>query len=351
MEKINLKQAYFDDSKFGKRSPIRKTKTSTKRTLTKSDGVLPDDAIDGKVISVVGNQISVECFFNDSLISVDCTAAGRVISDNSGTLVAVGDLVKIIIDEKHSHDDKTFGTILKIQTRKTKISRIDPANKNREQIIAANIDKVLIFASAFDPPVNPRLIDRFLISCMLGKVKPIVCINKMDLAEEDVFIEYFEFMKDLNVPVYFISVLENTGIDKLKSELIGFETAVLGPSGAGKSSLLNKLIGDEYQAVKEVSLSTSKGMHTTSFSRRFRIPEAGFVIDTPGIREFGIWDLNQDELTLFFKDFEKFYLDCKFSACTHTHEPGCAVKSAVENGLIQQDRYDSYMSLFASMQK
>lgn len=344
--------AKFDESKHGKQSPIRKTK-SNKRTLTKSSVKMPDNYFRGTVNTIVGKIALVEYVDSNSALQiVECVTGGTLVTKHlSSTLITTGDCVKFIIDRHDSEGGRTQGVVFEIEPRTTKLSRIDPSNSNREHVIAANIDNLIVYMSAFDPEIKPGLIDRLIISAQLGKVNPIICINKMDLADLSQFKDYFDLYEDLGIPIHYISAREQTGTAELLEQIIGKETVVIGQSGAGKSTFLNLAVGEDYQRVAVVSDSSGKGKHTTTFARRFALPQGGHLIDTPGIREFGIWDLHQDELALFFPDFEEYYLDCKFLPCTHTHEPHCAVKAAVDGGKILSERYNSYLSIMDSLDK
>lgn len=340
-----------EDSVFDKREPIRKGK-SNKRTLIKASGITREGALEGRVISVAAKTSIIEYVNeNNEIIRLECFTGGSVISPHKhSTIVSAGDKVYFMPGEANE-GSQCYGNIIKVDERKSKLSRVDPANTNREQVLASNIDGVLILSSTFDPEINPRLIDRFLVSAMLGKIEAAICVNKIDLAEKDVFEDFFEIYKKMNIPVFFISAKHGEGTDELKKYLQNRTTVISGPSGAGKSTLLNRIMGKPVQTVQEISERTGKGRHTTSFASGFDLEGGGHLIDTPGIREFGIWDLTKDELTLFFPEFNEFFHGCKYLPCTHTHEPHCKVQEAREKGLIAEERYESYLNILETLDK
>ncbi len=340
-----------------KNEAIRKSK-STKRTIVKSQGNIAKDAILGKVVEVSTKLYVVE-YLTETKVKrqIDCFVAGSLVSPHpNGTLIASGDDVKFIIYTAYSDEETTAelaetGTIVEVCQRQTKLSRIDPANNNREHVVAANMDTLLIFMSVFDPVLNFRLIDRLLVAAMLGKCSPAICINKIDLAEMDEIDDLFDPYRQMNIPVFFISVENSIGLDALLSFLKNKDTVMVGMSGVGKSTLLNNILGRRVQKVLEVSFSSGKGRHTTSFVKRFELPKGGYLTDTPGVREFALWDLNPDELPLFFQDFNDYFHGCKYLTCTHTHEPACRVKEAVDGGGISSERYQSYLNILGTMEK
>lgn len=342
---------YKNSLDFVKNESIRKTK-SVKRTLVKNSAVLPANALSGKVVEV-GTKLYVVEYLNESKIRVElnCFVGGSLVSPHkNGSLICCGDNVKFIVYESNDENSRA-GTILEVEHRDTKLSRIDPANNNREHVVASNMNQLLICMSVFDPILNFRLIDRLLVASMLGNMKPAICINKIELADMESIDSLFDPYREMKIPIYFLSMSEGLGLDKLFENLAGNDTVMVGMSGVGKSTLLNKIFGRKVQKVLEVSESSGKGRHTTSFIRRFELPFGGHLTDTPGVREFGLWDLSEDELGVFFPDFYDFYPNCKFLSCTHTHEPGCKVKEAAENGSISSERYNSYLNILESLKE
>lgn len=331
-----------------KLEPFRKTK-SLKRTLIKRNGTLPEDAIHGEIISTVGSIYYVKA--DEKLF--ECVIGGTLISKyDSATLAATGDEVWFTLEESLEKNENK-GTIKKIGKRWTKLSRRVPSKYELEQILAANADQLVILMSAMNPEYNKRLIDRYQIAAELGDLKVVICINKLDLLTEEeieIISEDLDVYKNLGDEIIFISAHSNLNIEVMVEKYLMGKTSIFsGPSGVGKSTLVNKILGAKIQAVNEISDFNFKGKHTTSFTKMFELPQGGRIIDTPGIREFGLWDITREELPLFFRDFNKFYLDCKYTACTHTHEPGCAVIKALEEGKIEYERYESYINLYETL--
>lgn len=339
-----------------KQSPIRRGNLSRK-TLVKKSGTLPAKARKGTVTGVVGTNYFVRPDnnageMNDELIK--CMIAGVLITPYiDSSLVAVGDEVDFQIEEYIDSDTKLReGTILRVRARGPKLSRRAAVKKYSEHVIASNADQLLIFTSFQTPDYNKKLIDRMCIAAVIGGLKPIIAINKIDLCSDMEFLEEdFSVYDSLGIETYFVSVLENEGIDALVEALTYKRTVFAGQSGAGKSSLVNKLLGSKEQTIKEVSERTRKGQHTTSFVRMFDLPSGGEIIDSPGIREFGIWGISKGELALYFDDFDEYSEKCRYQPCSHIHEPGCAVTQAVESGEIDVERYVSYVNIYETIEE
>lgn len=314
------------------------------RTIIKKSGSLPKDVKKGLIISIIGNTIQVEDENNNIF---ECVVGGTVISNNENqSLVAVGDNVFFKYE-----DNKKIGIIHKVEERKNHFSRKEIIY-DREDVIAANIDLLIILVSTTDPDYNKRLIDRFLITAELNLVESVICLNKCDLFDKNdlkIFQDDLNIYNLLKIPVFFISAKSGSGLNSLKNVLKNKKSIIIGPSGSGKSTLLNKLLGSEVQNTSDVSCKTHKGRHTTSFIKMFDLPFGGRIIDTPGIREFGIWGLDKNDLALYFHEFDKYKDKCKFIPCTHIHEPQCAVKKALEQGQLDYERYESYLNIFNSL--
>jgi len=327
-----------------KQAPIRKSRSSN-LILRKTKGEIPTNASKGEVSSIIGKNVVVEIEKNNTVEEINCVPTGTIISKNQySNLIAAGDVVYFL------HNKNSLSKIVKIEDRITKFSRIEPSNRNKEQIIAANIDTVLIFVSTFEPTINARFIDRYLVAAKLSNIEPIICVNKIELVEKKIITKLLSAYKKLGIKLFYISALEEINLELIKKKIAKRKAVISGPSGAGKSTFLNKLLGYEARAVSEISERTSKGTHTTSFSKRYRLPQKGTIIDTPGLREFGIWDLSKFELGVVFPDFLDYYLNCKFTSCTHIHEPDCAVIKAVEKGLINEERYLSYLNIYDTLE-
>jgi len=280
----------------------------------------------------------------------DCEVAGTVVfPENDGSLVVVGDMVEIIIDEVTPFT----GKIVVIHPRKTKLSRTAAGkNSKLEQVIVANVDQLVIMVAADDPAYNTRFIDRMLISASKGDLEPLLFINKcelipIDFLQEDLE-EYFKLLKD-NIHIF--SLEKQLYCDSLLDFFIDKTTVVAGPSGVGKTTLVNFLLGSNRMKTGSTSKKWKKGKHTTSSVTLLPLPNNAYIVDTPGIRELSIWSIDTDELMYYFEEFEEVRHRCRFATCTHRHEPDCAVIEAVENGVISERRYASYVILFEEIEQ
>ncbi len=232
--------------------------------------------------------------------------------------------------------------IEEILPRTTVLSRPDPHNPHVERVIAANIDAVVIVASARAPAFRPGLVDRYLIAIERSGAEPVLCVNKIDLLEAGEQLSDLAPYHDLGLAIVRCSANTGHGLDLFLERLAGKLCVLVGHSGVGKSSLLNALHPELALATGAVSEANQKGRHTTSSSRLYEIPNGPSIIDTPGIREFGLWDVSPGELRRHFHEFDAHAGACAFADCTHTHEPDCAVKQAVEAGVIPMARYRAY---------
>jgi ribosome biogenesis GTPase / thiamine phosphate phosphatase len=227
-----------------------------------------------------------------------------------------------------------------IAPRRTALSRTDPANPNRERVIAANIEMLVIVAAIEDPPFRPGLIDRYLIAAARGGVQPILCINKIDLCADTAVANPW---REMGVPVVLCSTRTGVGIDDLRDLLAGSLAVLAGHSGVGKSSLLNALADEMHARTGAVSEHTGKGRQTTTSARLYELRNGARIIDTPGIRELGLGRVTPAELRFAFTDFAAF--ECRFRDCTHRAEPDCGVQASVESGAIAKARYSSYLRI------
>lgn len=309
---------------------------------------MPSNAIRGIVVAAIGAINLVE---SEGKL-YECKVQGKLISYyKNSSIVAVGDEVYFLpSDEKFDlQNELEKGTIIKIGERFTRLSRVSPQNKNNEHVIASNIDNLLIFSSAADPFYNKRLIDRYLVAAIAGGLTPIIAINKSELFDNEILREDIEIYENIGVDLFLISVIEKKGLNELYKRLENSKTVITGQSGVGKSTFVNEILGNKQQVVGKISDSTAKGQHTTSFVRMFEAANNTHIIDTPGIREFALFGISKHELPTYFIDFLEFHNSCKFTPCSHIHEPKCAVKNAVENGQINFERYESYLLLSESI--
>ncbi len=266
--------------------------------------------------------------------------------------VAVGDRVRL------GREADGTATIEEVLPRRNALSRRAAGRKaGIEQIIAANLDQAWVVQSAAMPRLNPGLVDRFLVTCARDEIPAGIALNKIDLLDDEdsgaslVEIEWFvDLYTSLGYPVVPVSTLEEGGADPLLGVLAGQTSLFTGASGVGKTSLLNAVAPGMNLRVGEVSDRTLKGKHTTTFATMYPLPSAaGFVIDTPGIREFGVTSLEPHDLGHYFPEFEPLLPECRFAPCTHDHEPGCAVKEAVNEEILALSRYQSYLSMLEGL--
>ncbi len=256
--------------------------------------------------------------------------------------IVVGDEVTFeVVDEV-----KKEGVITDRHPRRTKLSRkISTGTRELEQVVAANIDNLVIVSSVADPPFRPGLIDRYLVAAAKGDLTPIICVNKVDLGGLEELREVLDTYRDLGYPVVLTSAKTGQGIEELRERLRDRTSVFAGHSGVGKSSLLRMLVPGIQVKVAEVNPRTGRGRHTTTAAELVRLPDGGYVIDTPGIRQFSLWDLTEEDVRQFFVEIARYSVDCRFADCSHTVEPGCAVRAALEQGYLHPRRYESFLRL------
>ncbi|MEM1044112.1 MAG: ribosome small subunit-dependent GTPase A [Bacteroidota bacterium] len=262
--------------------------------------------------------------------------------------IAVGDRVTLRMEA-----DGT-GLITDLLPRHSKLSRRAAGRRaEREHVLVANVDAAWCVQAAKLPSFNPGFVDRFLVMAEAYGIPAGVIINKADLVETDEHAEDLAYWHglygSLGYPVLLTSAEHDEGIEDFRLHLEGKTSVVAGPSGVGKSTLLNAVDPSLDLRTGEVSRKTRKGKHTTTFAELLPVA-GGYVADTPGIREYGLWDMEPEELSGYFVEMRPYLDDCKFSPCTHDHEPGCAVKAAVEDDEIAPERYLSYLNILASLQ-
>jgi len=265
-----------------------------------------------------------------------------VASDAAKLKLAVGDRVRL------ERDEREHGwTITEILPRTSRLARRAPGGGRGERVIAANVDQVIVMFAAAKPEPHPRMIDRFLVIAEANDIAARIIINKVELVGEQVARDRFGDYERAGYEVFYTSVKQHLGVDTVARALAGRISVVTGPSGVGKSSLLNALFPGLGLKVSDISDSVNKGRHTTVGAYLHPLPVAvgGAVVDTPGLREIGMWELPIEELDLCFPEFRSPRAECRFADCAHIEEPDCGVRTAVEAGGISRARYDSYVKL------
>jgi ribosome biogenesis GTPase len=277
---------------------------------------------------------------------VVCGVRGSLSATDTGytNVVAVGDRVRVVLDESEG------GVVEQVLPRQSVLARPDVFHHHLSQVIVANADQLLIVVAWREPKLWPELIDRYIIAAERSQLMPVLCVNKIDLAQEVAACrkEVAPYV-ELGYHTVFTSALNGTGIDELRDLLRGRTTVLAGMSGVGKSTLLNAIQGGLDLRTAEVSEYSHTGRHTTSQVNLIGLDTGGYVVDTPGIREFGLNGLRQAELVRFYPEIAARQHSCRFSDCTHSHEPGCAVRLAARQGQLPATRLRNYQRIRASL--
>jgi ribosome biogenesis GTPase len=278
--------------------------------------------------------------------TIDCRIKGkfRIMGITTTNPLAVGDVVDFDMEPEQG-----TGVITNLHQRKNYIIRKAINLSKQAQIIAANLDRALLVVTLASPRTSLGFIDRFLVTAEAYDIPACLIFNKLDLFSEEgleILDEYKAIYENIGYPCYSVSALEGTNIDEVKSLLKDKVTLISGHSGVGKSSLINRLLPDLDLRTHMVSEWSDKGMHTTTFAEMFELPQGGYIIDTPGIRELGVIDIEKEVLSHFFPEMRERMNQCRFNNCRHINEPGCAVLDALEEGEISPSRYNSYLSIY-----
>lgn len=344
-----------DDRKQGKmmrKRAIAKDRSKYKKTdrdkMLKTEKPESSHLLRGRVISITSQGIVVD---SDGRTIV-CSLKGSLKKEKTQykNLITVGDFV---LFEPAAAEE---GAIAFVEPRHSVLSRADNLSQKKEQLIASNIDQVLITISVVEPALKPPLVDRYIIATYRGNMEPVIVLNKVDLLDhENPFVQqeralYEEMLtayKIAGIPVVCVSASSGSGLDQLKTIMQGKASVFSGQSGVGKSSLINAVTGLNLET-RHIVDRTNKGAHTTTRAHLLPLPFGGWCVDTPGIKSFGLWDLKSIDIEPYYHEIHQCGLDCKFPNCTHTHEADCAVKKAVEKGKISSLRYETYCDLIQS---
>lgn len=270
-----------------------------------------------------------------------CRLRGRLRKGRAeGDLVAVGD--QVLIDPQ---PDMT-GSIEKILPRRSVFSRqLSGVNYDYQQIILANADLAMLVFACANPEPRRRMLDRFLVVTERAHIPAVIVANKIDLCGVEKAREIFSLYEDIGYEVLYVSAKTGEGVEEMRRHLAGRLTTLAGPSGAGKSSLINQILPGVALGTGAVGQESGRGRHTTQVRQLFGLPGGGYIADVPGLRTLALWDIEGEELDAYFKEIAPLVPDCQFNDCSHSHEPGCAVRKAVTRGKIHPARYDSYLRL------
>lgn len=323
------------------------------KALAKNPVLQKEDQIRGRVLSITPQGITVQYEEGTAI----CSLRGLLKKDKTQfkNLVVVGDFVFF------SKQASGEGLISSVEPRQTVLSRADNLSRRKEQLIAANIDQVLITVSVMAPPLKPSIVDRYIIATRKGGMRPIILVNKIDLlqdasqdevllAQQKELLEAFLEAYGPQETVIAISATTGEGMKELQAVMKDKASVFSGQSGVGKSSLINTITGLDLK-VGQIVEKTQKGSHTTTTANLIPLDFGGWCIDTPGIKSFGIWDLRKEDVLPYFSEIHMRGEKCKYPSCTHINEPDCAVIKALESGEISWLRYQSYVVLMDSVSR
>ena len=339
----------FDDARKSERVS-GKGSLSRKRTIVGVDGgdeetglvITPEideeNCLRGTVLSVGGLRSAVETQ-SGQIYQCAVRRLLKTVSTDQRHVLAAGDLVMF------RPADNNEGIIERIEPRHGVLCR---TSRGRQHVMVSNVDLMLIVSSAVEPNLKPNLIDRLLITAEKAQIKPIICINKVDLLDPADLQPIAGVYGQMGYQVLLLSAEAKTGVARLRSFVANRKSVVVGQSGVGKSSLLNALESGLSLKVRAVSAESEKGRHTTTAAQLIPLSFGGYVVDTPGIRQFQLWDVIPEEVAGFFRDLRPFVSLCRFPDCTHQHESDCAVKNAVADGYLDARRYESFCQIYTT---
>lgn len=349
----------YKDHGFAEETPLQSERISGKGELVRRRTIRGDElanesepgfavrldvdeaaCLHGRVLGVLG-LISIVEDPNGCLYQCTTRRLLRTLATDQRHVVAAGDRVLFRPDP---NTDPKEGVIERVEPRRGCICR---AVRGRQHVLVANVDQLAIVTSAAEPRLKPNLIDRLLVAAEKGGVHPVICINKIDLIDPTDLQPLVGVYSQMGYEVILASASTGFGIERLRRAILGRANVVAGQSGVGKSSLLNAIDPAFNLNVQPVSEENEKGKHTTTTARLLPLAGGGYVVDTPGIRQFQLWDVVPEEVSGFYRDVRPYVSLCRFPDCTHTHESDCAVKNAVADGRLDERRYESYCNLLA----
>ena len=306
------------------------------------------ERLEGRVIRAESGRFLVDAGEH----RVPCQLRGRIRKEKKRQVrnVVVGDRVLIQLTGSLPRPEDE-GVIEELLPRESLLSRATPDGGRREQVLMANLERVFVVMATLEPAFNPRLLDRFLVGVAHQELEGVVVLNKCELVDVAELTGMVTPYREAGYTVLMTSAETGEGLERLEEEMTGRMSLFLGPSGAGKSSLLSRIQPGLEIATRTVSSSTGKGRHTTSYTELHELARGGWVADSPGVREFGLWGIEELELAACFPEFREHLGACRYPNCSHSHEPECGLRDAVEEHALDARRYESYLRILESVRE